>query len=394
MKESHLPSLHELKALLEEHSEDLIAFRRDLHRNPELSWQEKRTAQKIESFLKRRDLRPQTGKAGGTGLWLDFGQHPRVAYRADIDALPIKDLKTVSYASQIPGLGHHCGHDVHTTIALGIVLLLQKINKSTPVHARIFWQPAEEFQPSGAPVMIKNGVLKGIKTAFAVHVDPTINFGEIGIKEGPVNATYKPFTILVTTPGTLHSARPFQGPNVVSILSQLTSDLEQLPFRHIDTRNPAVVCVTQIHTGDALNVVSNTGTLAGTIRTRFDDDLDRLMREVVRLAGDYEKRYGIRVGLNFTDGAPSVINDEDLVQYARKLSNEWRGNPRLVDFNPSMGGEDFAFYSRKVRSLMLRMGSRSSESTGWPLHSNQFDVDERVIVQAASVMAQLILHYP
>lgn len=371
-----------------------VSWRRHLHQNPELSWQEHETARFITEKLQSFGLNPQAGKCGGTGVWVDIGSGDRmVAYRADIDALPIKDCIATPYVSVKEGVGHECGHDVHTTVALAIARLLKENEDSLPGRIRIFFQPAEEVQPSGAPGMIADGVLEGVEAVYAIHVDPAIDSGEIGIAAGPVTASYYSFDAKFEAPASLHSARPHSGPNAMTAAIQFASEVQHLPYTQLDARRPAVISVTNFHAGEAINIIPGTARIQGTVRTRFNEDSQKLIKAVKRLADNISSLHGVPVHLGFKEGALAVENHPALHRVVENQARGFSTKFKLTPFLPSMGGEDFAYYALKIPGYMLRVGTRNGPDTSYALHSNRFDVDEKVIAPVSAALTYLLIQH-
>jgi amidohydrolase len=373
---------------------DLLSFRRELHQFPELSWNEHETAKRIQNELSNSGISFVSGKAGGTGLWAELGSGEKtIGYRTDIDALPIQDLITAWYSSKIDGVGHECGHDVHTTIAVGICKLLKKYLPENSGKIRVLFQPAEETQPSGAPAMIQDGAVDGLSALFAIHVDPNYPAGQIALLDGPITASYVAFDVRFTAPAALHSARPHNGPNAMMAALDFAQQSQLLPFKTIDSRRPAVVTVTNFHAGEAINVVPAKARVQGTIRTRFNDDSPKLTAALEHLAHSLAIFHGCTVEIAYSPGAPAVENAAHLVDFSRGAINEFNSFFTGVPFYPSMGGEDFSYYGKLIPITMLRLGTQSSPETAHALHSNHFDVDEQVIAPATAFLTYLLLAY-
>jgi amidohydrolase len=371
-----------------------VAWRRHLHTNPELSWQEKETAAFITRQLRDFGLNPITGKANGTGLWVDIGRgEPLIGWRADIDALPIKDCIDKPYVSQNDGVGHECGHDVHTVIALAVAQLLKENEAMLNGRVRVFFQPAEEVQPSGAPVLINDGVLEGMSAVYALHVDPMHDAGTWALADGPITAASHSFDAVFQAPAALHSARPHTGPNAMLAALDFAQKVQQLPFQKIDTRRASVIAVTNFHAGEAINVVPAKARVQGTIRTRYNGDVFVLREAAEKLAQSLSELSGVSVTISFMEGAPAVENHPALLDVVKSATFGFGSAFRFVSFQPSMGGEDFAYYGLKIPGFMLRLGTRSGSDTSHALHSNLFDVEESVIAPAAAFVAYLLAHH-
>jgi len=373
---------------------DLIAFRRHLRRNPELSWQENETARFIRSKLGENGI-VWTGGFAVNGTAADFGGNgsPMVAWRADIDALPIQDTVPTGYASLTPGLAHACGHDVHATIAYGIARVLAANPDQVQRPVRVFWQPAEESLPSGAPSMITDGILIDVEAVLAVHVDPTRDVGTFGIRAGAETASVDTFTITVEAPGTAHSARPYTGKDTIWILNQILNHLYSFGERTTDVRHPSVLAVCQINGGHAANVIPKSVHCTGTIRTTELSQRVYFENAIRKYLDMMASVHGVNIYLEWIAGAPAVVNDAQLAAYAQQTLIELLGKPALDLGEPSLGAEDFAYYQQHIPGLFMRVGSRSGPDTAYPLHSSCFDVDESIIAPAVAFAATLLTKY-
>lgn len=376
--------------------EFLSLTRRHLHRHPELGLQEHETSRFIRSVLRRHGLTPSDPLAV-TGLYVDIEgarPGPTVAYRADIDALPIQDAKEVAYKSQRAGVAHLCGHDVHTTIGLAVALMLDQMRDAIHGTVRVFFQPNEEGIPSGAPLMIRDGVLDGVTAAYAIHVDPTLEAGRYGLIAGPATAAATRFSFFVHGGRTGHSARPHESVDTVWIATQLAQQLYQLTGRITDARHPAVIAICRFFGSEAFNVIPETVEFGGTLRTTLPADDDRLRTHMLRMAEHASQLYDATVEVGLDLGAPSVVNDARLVDNASRTVRALYGDQALYPIPlPSMGTEDFAFYLEHVPGLLVRVGTQSGPETAHPLHDNQFDIDEAAMGPAARLMAHTLVNH-
>jgi amidohydrolase len=264
----------------------LIEVRRHLHMYPEPGLREHRTSAFIREVLQRHGLSPVWPLAQ-TGLYVDImGDHPGgcVGFRADMDALPIRDEKHVSYRSRNEGVAHLCGHDAHATVALGVALRLHDLRNVLHGTVRVFFQPNEEGQPSGAPLMIHDGVLDGVEAVYAVHVDPTLATGRYGLIAGVVTAAADRFRITVRGRQTGHSARPHQVTDTIWVATQIATALYHLIGRITDARNASVLTICQIRGGDADNVIPDRVTFSGTLRSTAANDRALIKKQIYRPA--------------------------------------------------------------------------------------------------------------
>ena len=374
----------------------LVGVRRYLHRHPEVGMEEHNTSRFIRETLEGYGLDVH-GPIAGTGLYVDIeGEAPggAVGYRADIDALPTQDQKQVPYRSQTPSVAHLCGHDAHTAIAIGVALVLHNNRDQLQGRARVFFQPNEEGLPSGAPLMIRGGVLEGLDAVYAVHVDPTLEVGRYGLITGPVTASSDRFEVRIRQEGTGHSARPHEGADTVWIASQLMNQFYQLSGRITDARTPSVLTVTMLDGSEAHNVIPEQASLGGTLRTVSRDDRETIRAYMHQTADRMEALHSAHVELDFEDGSPPVINDEDAIANVEDTIRETFGEEAIHQISESsMGGEDFAHYLKHVSGGFIRVGTASGPETSYPLHHHRFDLDETPLAPTSRLMARVLLNH-
>jgi amidohydrolase len=374
---------------------ELVGVRRHLHKHPETGWNEHETAAYIQQQLKNKGFEFINGLAG-TGFYTEIeGDYPgpTIAWRADMDALPIQDEKTVSYHSQNSGVSHMCGHDVHSTVALGIAELLRQHTEKINGRIRIFWQPAEETQPSGAPSMIKDGVLRNVRSVFAMHCDPNTESGQISFCNGAETAAFDSFTFYVESSSAIHSARPHRGPDCMWISTQIIQHLYHYIGRMFDPLEPSVLSICQFQGGDALNVIPKKVNFGGTFRTVKEEYRHSMRSWLTTLASNMAAQHDVKINVEFGLGAPAVINNEKLYHFARKEVIKSLGKDKFPLRKQSMGGEDFGFYTAETPGLFLRIGTRSNNDTAHPLHSSLFDIDERIIAPTCAFGANLLIKH-
>lgn len=375
--------------------QELVKMRRHLHQHPETGWNEVETSAFIKHKLTERGFSYKNGLAG-TGFYIEVeGEHPgpTIAWRADMDALPIQDEKTVSYHSKKTGVSHMCGHDVHSTVAFGIADILNQHKDLIKGKVRIFWQPAEETQPSGAPVMIQDGVLHNVKSVFAMHCDPTTDSGQISFCYGAETAAFDSFIFEVESSSPQHSARPHKGPDSMWISIQIIQHLYQYVGRMFDPLEPTVLSICQFQGGDALNVIPKKVTFGGTFRTVKEEYRQMMRSWVTTLASNMAAQHDVYVNVKFGLGAPAVMNDEKLYRFAKKEIINTLGRDKFPLRKQSMGGEDFGFYTAETPGLFLRIGSRCNADTAHPLHSSFFDIDERILGPTCAFASNLLIKH-
>ncbi|WP_103027638.1 M20 family metallopeptidase [Salinibacter altiplanensis] len=374
----------------------LVGVRRYLHQHPEVGMEEHNTSRFIRETLEGYGLDVH-GPIAGTGLYVDIegeGSGGAVGYRADIDALPTQDQKQVPYRSQTPNVAHLCGHDAHTAIAIGVALVLHNNREQLQGRARVFFQPNEEGLPSGAPLMIRGGILEDLDAVYAVHVDPTLEVGRYGLITGPATASSDRFEVRIRQEGTGHSARPHKGVDTVWIASQLMNQFYQLAGRITDARTPSVLTVTMLDGSEAHNVIPEQASLGGTLRTVSPNDRETIRNRMHQIAERMETLHGAHVELDFDDGSPPVINDEAAIANVEATIRDAFGEEAVYQIpESSMGGEDFAHYLKHVSGGFVRVGTASGPETSYPLHHHRFDLDETPLAPTSRLMARVLLNH-
>lgn len=376
--------------------QNLVDIRRHLHRFPEVGFEEFETASFIEMQIIALGLKPI--RVADTGVYVDIqGSRPGplVGYRADIDALPIQDAKTdVPYRSTRPGVAHLCGHDVHTTVALGIVRTLLEQHDRICGTIRVFFQPNEEGTPSGAPRIIAAGVIDGMDAVYGIHVDPTLNSGMFGLIRGPVTASADKLDLIVRGATTGHSARPHTVTDTVYVATTLAQHLYTLSGRITDSRYPSILTLCKFQAGDAYNVIPKEVSFGGTLRC-VDEHTRRFLHDHIRKAAEhFGALYGCEIEAKIQMGAPPLLNDGALIDRVEKVIHHVHSEDAVYTFPlPSMGGEDFAYYTARIPGAFIRVGTRDSERTGYPVHDSLFDIDESVLLPTTYMMSEILLHH-
>ncbi|GHH12714.1 M20 family metallopeptidase [Streptomyces lanatus] len=364
---------------------ELVEFRRDLHMHPELGNQEFRTTAAIKARLEKAGLKPRV-LAIGTGLICDIGEpedgRPMLALRADIDALPIPDTKSeCSYQSTVPDRAHACGHDVHTTVVLGAGLVLAELRRlgQLPRAVRLVFQPAEEVLPGGAADVVECGVLDGVGRILAVHCDPKVDAGKIGLREGPITSACDRLEISLDGPGG-HTARPHLTTDLVTAAARVVTDVPALVARRTDARSGLAVTWGRIDSGHAPNVIPQHAELSGTVRCLDLDTWRQAPDLVVAAIDEVANLHRAKSEINYIRGVPPVVNDPDATELLRTAMAARRGADSVEGTEQSLGGEDFSWYLEHVPGAMARLGVRApGDRAGRDLHQGDFDVDESAI---------------
>lgn len=374
----------------------LRAIRRHLHQHPEVGMEEYETSRFIRETLERYGFDVK-GPVAETGLYVDIeGDHAggMVGYRADIDALPTSDLKDTSYRSQNPQAAHLCGHDAHTAMGIGVALLLHHHRDQLHGTARVFFQPNEEGRPSGAPLMIRAGVLDGLDAVYALHVDPNTEVGQFGLRTGPATAATDRFDVFVRQNGTGHSARPHEAVDTVWVATQVMNAFYQIVGRVTDARQPAVLTICRLRGSEAHNVIPGEVEFGGTLRTIHPESRRQIREQMRRTAQHFGEMYGATVDVSVDDGSPPVINESAMVDNVENVIRDTMGEQAIRRIpESSMGGEDFAFYLRHVPGALIRVGTRSGPATSLPLHNARFDIDETALAPAARLMSRVVMRH-
>jgi amidohydrolase len=365
----------------------LVSTRRHLHAHPELAFAEFETTSFLEQRL--RGLNPRRLPTG-TGLVVDVGTGgPVVVLRADIDALPIKDLKDVPYASTKDGLAHACGHDVHTTVVLGVALALAEIS-GLPGRVRCVFQPAEEAMPGGATEVVASGVLDGASRAFALHCDPSVPVGKVGLRTGVITAACDRMDVSLMGPGG-HTARPQLTVDLVDALGRVITEVPALLSRQVDPRSGMSLVWGAVNAGIAPNAIPQRGHLRGTIRVLDREAWQGAEKLIRALVERVAATTGAQVDVDYVRGVPPVVNDPRAVALLRAAALETVGTDNVVLSPQSLGGEDFAWFADVMPIALARLGTHGG---GPPLdlHRGTFDVDERVIGIGVRLLARAALH--
>jgi amidohydrolase len=330
----------------------------------------------------------------GNGVICDVGHGDRVvAIRADLDALPLPDTKDVPYRSTIDNVCHACGHDVHTTVLLGVGLALAQLAErdELPGRVRLLFQPAEEQMPSGAPEVIAAGGLKDVSGIFALHCAPQLPTGLVGVRSGPFTAAADKVEVKLTGRGG-HTARPHLTADLVHALGRVVVDVPSLLDRRVDPRAGVSMVFGMIRAGEAANAIPIEGYARGTVRVLNRDAWREVPELITKLVHDVVAGTGAEVEVTYTRGVPPVVNDRLATAVIAGAAGAALGPDRVIEAEISMGGEDFSFYLEHVPGAMIRLGCGIPGSdTRFDIHQSAFDVDERSIGYGVRVMVHTAL---
>ncbi len=388
-----------IDAFTDEHQAAWIAYRRERHCSPEASGEETETSHSVCERLKSLGIPAfipdrGVGAVGDLLIGSATAETPAVALRADIDALRMADRKEVGYASVKDGLAHACGHDVHTTIVLGVAEVLTHLSQSDSAEMprariRFLFQAAEETC-DGATWMVEDGMLSGVRSILGVHVEPNLLSGQIGLRYGIFTARVDEVFITVSGRGG-HAARPHSTTDPIQAAAMLTSGLYQMLPRNTDVRDASVFTICRINGGHASNVIPDEVSIAGTLRTTDDTGREHLMQRIKDICQSIATVTGNMINVDFRHPLGSVVNSVHETSAFEVAARQVLGDMNVVLLDrPSMGGEDFAMYLDHCTGAQMRLGCAASQP--WPhLHSPVFDIDESAIGFGVRVLARAAL---
>ena len=387
-----LLSRDQLKAEVQAAQQELLAIRRHLHAHPELSGNEHQTAALVAGELRKLGWRVQEG-VGRTGVVAELGSSsgPVVALRVDMDALPVEERTGLPYASLNQGLMHACGHDIHTTVGLGVARILGPLAERLGGTVRLLFQPAEETA-QGAAWMVADGAMQGVDALFGVHVFPSLPVGTIGVRSGSLTAAAGELEVEVLGEGG-HGARPHQSTDAIWIAARVVSGLQEAISRRLDALHPVVVSFGRIEGGKAFNVIADHVRLLGTVRCLDLDLHAQLPGWIEETVQAICKGYGGEARVRYRCISPPVHNDAELTQLLADEAVALLGRPQVEWLEqPSLGAEDFAELQRETPSTMFRLGVAGPNGCT-PLHSNTFAADEASVAVGVEVLSASLLRW-
>ncbi len=364
--------------------------RRHLHRHPELSFEEYETSAFIQQRLQELNIPYRV--VATTGVVAHIGSGDRcVALRADIDALPITEETGLPYASERPGVMHACGHDTHTTMLLAAAQLLKEREADLPGVVKLLFQPGEEKTPGGASIMIAEGALEDPVPSmiFGQHINPDAPFGQLSFVSGPMMAAADELYFTVKGYGA-HAAQPHLGRDPIFAASGLVHHLQSLITKHRNPLHAGVLTITAFHGGHATNVIPDTVTMKGTLRSFDQSWREEAWAFLETATRDYCALHGCEGSIEISKGYPPLVNDEGATRFAREVATEVFGDDRVTDFEPKMWAEDFAYYSQHMPGCFWMLGGRPRELDTMPgLHNPRFAPQEDAMITGATLLAEV-----
>jgi hippurate hydrolase len=368
--------------------EDIVALRREIHREPELGFETGKTAKKVLEALDGLPLEVEIGIAENGVVATLQGDGPTVALRADMDALPIHEETGLPFASEEDGKMHACGHDGHTSMLVGAARALSQDHLRERLNGTVkfIFQPAEEGG-GGGRVMVEEGVAEDVRSIFALHLWPGLPFGTAATKSGPIMAAADRFEMTVKGNGG-HGAMPHLAVDAIAVAAQIVTALQTLVSREVNPVEPAVLTVGEIEAGFAFNIIPEVARLGGTVRT-FDADLrERIPERIEELARGVAGGMRGNAELDYRFSYPVTRNDAEASDLVLGVAEELFGKENTVELtHPSMGAEDFAFFLEKVPGAFIWLGV--GDVSG--LHTAQFSFDEEILPQGSALLAALAL---
>ena len=385
---------------IEKNRAEIIKIRRFLHMNPELSNREFETSKLVANKLTALGLQVKTGVAmtGVVGLLTGALPGPTVAIRADMDALPVEEQNTFPYKSLNPGVMHACGHDFHTSIALGTAMVLSNFKDKIPGKIKFIFQPAEEGAPpgeeGGADLMIRQGVLVDppVRAIFGLHVWPDLRVGQAGYAPGYTMARSDSLTLTIKGKSA-HGARPQEGIDAIVIATEVISNLQNISSRLVDPTEALVISIGKIQGGVRSNIIADKVVMEGTVRTLNPELRDKIPEIIEKIVAGICQGYGASYNLDYERQLPPVYNHPEFVKAVLPWLTQSLGEANVVEVKPQLVSEDFAFYATRIPAFYFFLGVKSpGQATTAPLHSPNFNPDEKAITIGIKAMCHLVLN--
>lgn len=390
--ESVADAIGPLNLAIDHLEQELVGFRRDLHRHPELAWEEHRTTQRVADRLHAAGV--SATRLDPTGLIADVGPADaayRVGLRADLDALALPERTGLPFASAVTGVSHACGHDVHTAALLGAGLALanrQRVLDDLGLAVRLIFQPAEEVMPGGGRMVADSGVLADVDRVFAVHCDPRRDAGTFGLRVGAITGASDAITVRLTGKGG-HTSRPHLTADLTYALAKVVTDVPAALSRRIDPRAGAALVWGSIHAGHAPNVIPDVGELQGTLRMLDAQAWVGSETLVRKLIAEVVAPYGAVCEIDYRQGVPPVVNSPNGAAACTWAAAHGIGPESVGPTEQSLGGEDFAWLLQACEGALVRLGTRTPGGRTYDLHQGDLIVDESAVGYGARLLAAL-----
>jgi amidohydrolase len=378
-----------MKSSIDSILEEIQNVRKNLHTFPELSYKEYNTTKLIENTIKSWGLVFNRFNNLETGGYCDVGEGEIIAFRSDIDALPITEDPSHNIISSNVGVMHACGHDYHAAIGLGLLRYFSKNANRLKIKLRVIFQPAEEAAPGGAEFVLKENVLENAHAAFAIHVDPTLEVGKFNILEGPVQASTTSIKIELIGSGG-HTSKPSETVDLINVVSFYIVQIQNHLKQKIDPRETVAFAFGAINGGSTHNTIPQEVSIRGTIRTHNNNVLDNCLGLMKTFTASFAELNGININLQFPTNCPATINDINLTnKFVDFMENTGRHNDLILNSKPSMGADDFAFYGLDIPGLYIQVGAAGSGT----LHGKDLIINEDVLKCSLEPMIVFFTHF-
>lgn len=385
--------VNEIKSLSKQILTEIIEYRRHIHKNPELAFEEFETASFISKILKKYNIKTDVSFGINAVIGIIEGNYsyPVIGLRADIDALPIQEQNNVEYKSLKSNIMHACGHDVHTASLLGTAIILKKLQKNINGKIILIFQPAEEKIPGGAKILIENGLIEkyNIKAILGQHVLPELQTGYFAFGHGEVMAATDEIYYSVSGIGG-HAALPHKRSDTVMALVNFLYKVNEYQMSIISEK-PFIIAFGKLNAPGALNAIPSEAFAEGTMRTFNEELRNKIKSKLYQIADETSKNFKCSAKLQIKEGYPSVYNDPDLYKKVMPIAEKYLGKNKVLPMEIRMTAEDFAYYGKKVPSLFYRMGIASANVENIGLHNPNFNVDENALEFSSGLMAFLAL---
>lgn len=381
--------------LLDDVNEEMIDIRRHLHQHPELSFEEVETPQFIANYHEKlgHEVRTNVGGRGVVATLKGGKPGPTVALRADFDALPIQEENEFSYKSKVDGVMHACGHDGHTAALLGLAKVLNQMKNELEGNIVFIHQHAEELPPGGAIAMIEDGCLDGVDVIFGTHLWATVPLGEIGYRVGPFMAAPDRFDIKIQGYGG-HGSQPELTKDSIVIGGQLINNLQQIVSRRVSPLDSAVVSVCSFEAKNPYNIIADSASLTGTVRTFKEDVREFIEKEIERVVKGTCLVTDADYSYTYSKGYPATVNHKEETEFLAKVAEMAPNVESVKEHELIMGGEDFAYYLQHVKGTFFMTGAQiAGREKTYPHHHPKFDFDEKALLIAAQVLGNATLQY-
>jgi len=386
-----------IKKLVKKYEEEVIKIRRDLHKHPEVGFDLARTSKKVANILNELgfEVKTEIGKTGVVGIIEGNNDGPTIALRADMDALPMEEKTDLDFASVEKGKMHACGHDGHTAILLGVAMVLAEIKDKLRGNVKLIFQPAEEG-PGGAEPMIEDGVMDAPKVdaILGLHIWLEMDAGKVGVKKGPLFASIDEIDIKIKGDSS-HGASPHQGVDAITTAAEVLNSLQSIVSRKIDPIDSAVVTIGKIEGGYVRNVIADEVNLEGTIRAlnpevrkQLEDEIRKKVKNICLASdADYE--------IDYRHMYPPLVNDKDITDLVKENAIKVMKSENVIDVKePTMGGEDFAYFLKEVPGTFFLLGGRNEEKGITAAHHNtHFTFDEDIMTDGIEIMIKSVLDF-